>query len=513
MRNVVVVSRKSLWPLDVEAVEVVTARSYLTDPAYAECDSMRVFNLCRSYKYQSTGYYVSLLAEARGHRAIPDVATILDLRSQTLTRAVAVEIDTLIQQALAPVSEASFLLRIYFGQTARRGYLELGRRLYNLFQAPLLSVRFVRAGKWMIQQIAPLPFSEVPSEDADLLLQLAQAYFSRKRFRRQRIQQYAYDMAILANPAEVSPPSNREALRRFRRAAEREGFCVETISREDYSRLSEFDALFIRETTSVNHYTYRFARRAFAEGLAVIDDPWSILRCSNKVFLAEMLARERIPAPRTAILQRGESLTRVLAHWTPGFPCVLKQPDSAFSRGVTRIETPEQLGKALQDLFRTSDLVIAQEFVRSDFDWRIGVLGRKPLFACKYFMANGHWQIYNWQAAAREQSGEAEALPIEAVPPAVLQAALRAANAVGDGFYGVDLKQIGNGALVIEINDNPSIDAGVEDACLGQALYDAIMRHFRMLIDSARNRQPVSPARLSGPAQSPRGGDGAAGRG
>ena len=54
---------------------------------------------------------------------------------------------------------------------------------------------------------------------------------------------------------------------------------------------AEFDALFIRETTSVNHHTYRFASRAAAEGLVVIDDPTSIVRCSNKVYQAELFQR------------------------------------------------------------------------------------------------------------------------------------------------------------------------------------------------------------------------------
>ncbi len=62
------------------------------------------------------------------------------------------------------------------------------------------------------------------------------------------------------------------------------GSRTELITRDDSNRLSEFDALFIRETTSVDHHTNRIARKALAEGLVVIDDPESILRCSNKVY-------------------------------------------------------------------------------------------------------------------------------------------------------------------------------------------------------------------------------------
>ena len=46
---------------------------------------------------------------------------------------------------------------------------------------------------------------------------------------------------------------------------------------------------------------------------------------------------------------------------------------------------------------------------------------------------------------------------------------------IGDGFYGVDLKQIGERFFVVEVNDNPSVDAGVEDLVLKDALYREVM--------------------------------------
>ena len=79
------------------------------------------------------------------------------------------------------------------------------------------------------------------------------------------------DLAILVNPKEKAPPSNEGALKKFEEAAKKLCCYVDFITRDDYNRIGEYDAMFIRETTSVNHYTYRFARRGEAEGLAVID--------------------------------------------------------------------------------------------------------------------------------------------------------------------------------------------------------------------------------------------------
>ncbi|MBI1913504.1 MAG: RimK-like ATPgrasp N-terminal domain-containing protein, partial [Planctomycetes bacterium] len=61
------------WPFQVPGVEVVEARAYLTRHEYSDMRGAKLFNLCRSYRYQSTGYYVSLLAEARGHKPLPSI--------------------------------------------------------------------------------------------------------------------------------------------------------------------------------------------------------------------------------------------------------------------------------------------------------------------------------------------------------------------------------------------------------------------------------------------------------
>ena len=69
----------------------------------------------------------------------------------------------------------------------------------------------------------------------------------------------ALAQAILHDPDEALPPSNPQALANFVRVGASLGIDVELIGRKDYARLAEFDALLIRETTRVDHHTYRFA--------------------------------------------------------------------------------------------------------------------------------------------------------------------------------------------------------------------------------------------------------------
>ena len=108
----------------------------------------------------------------------------------------------------------------------------------------------------------------------------------------------------------------------------------------------------------------------------------------------------------------------------------------------------------------------------------MGVLDRQVLYACRYHMVEGHWQIQKAGRAGWRRYGKAEAVALEEVPDAVLDAGLKSASLIGDGLYGVDIKQIGDRVMVMEINDNPSIESGIEDAVVGDALYAAVMRYF-----------------------------------
>ena len=112
MQNLIVVYYVNKWPLNIPNAEVITAKSYLSDPKYNQMKGVRVYNLSRSYRYQSLGYYVSLLAAARGHHPIPNVMAIQDMKSQSIIRFVSDELDDLIQKSLKGIQSNKFTLSI-----------------------------------------------------------------------------------------------------------------------------------------------------------------------------------------------------------------------------------------------------------------------------------------------------------------------------------------------------------------------------------------------------------------
>ncbi|SFM20782.1 RimK family protein [Marinobacter zhejiangensis] len=488
----IVVDQPTDWAPFFPSDDVQTFEQYLNG-TQRDHTRTRVINLCQSARYLSRGYYCSLLAEARGHHVMPSVATLNDLSRKGLFSLELSELDSealtwLDQAAEQRGSGGKLILRTYFGQAEAPELKRVARSLFERFPCPILEVQFKHRRSWQIESMKPVSPVELSESEQDAFAEALDRFSSivwRKPKGRRR---YRFDLAMLVNPDEALPPSNKVALARFIKAGSKLGINVEQVTKRDYARLPEYDGLFIRETTAIDHHTYRFARKAEAEGLVVIDDPASILRCTNKVFLADLLSNNRVPTPTTLILSRDQkdSIEQVVS--TIGFPVVVKIPDGAFSRGISRAENKAELREALTKLFRQSALVLAQEYLYTDYDWRIGVLGGRAIYACKYYMVKGHWQIYQHGGGSEVSSGGFETMPTYEVPRKVIQAALNATRLIGNGLYGVDIKQSGQRIAVIEVNDNPSIDAGVEDKFLGGELYTLVMQEFLARMEEKRRR-------------------------
>lgn len=476
MTTLFVVDRLKDWPFDIEGTQPATARDYLTDPAYSSGVDYRVINLCRCDRYQGRGYYVSLLADARGHRPLPEVKAVEDLQSAPLLRALAREVDALLEDVHPQGDAQEVRVDAYFGRDPSGAHAAVAQQLFALVKVPLLTATFARhEQRWRLKALKALHASAIPPEHRKGLEEAARLYLSggAERTPAARVDR-GPRLAILYNPGEVEPSSNKEAIQRFQAAARTLGLQTEVIDRRAAGRIKEFDALFIRDTTNVGHYTYEFARRAFAENLVVIDDPDSILQCTNKVYLHELMTRHRVPVPKTVMVHR-DNIDQIVP--TLGLPCVLKQPDSGFSLGVDKLETEAEIEPHVRRLLQQSELIIAQEYLPTEFDWRVGIFDQRPLYVCRYHMAPGHWQIIKHEPA-RKVEGRIVTLSVGEAPEVVVKTALRAANLIGDGLYGVDLKQVNGQCLLIEVNDNPTIDAGAEDRVLGDALYREIMGVF-----------------------------------
>ncbi|EAU53816.1 RimK family protein [Mariprofundus ferrooxydans] len=493
VRHTVVVDRLKDWKWDIEGLELISANDYLTRQSVVQKRPMRIINLCRHYTYLSGGYYCSLLAEARNDIPMPTVADIVDLSRRSLYAFSLPDLERVLEQIirrLAVPPEGSFELYIFFGHCDDPRFRRLAAEVFDLFRYPLLklSVGHGKRGR-MIRSIRPMGLHQVTATLGDFFEASLRSYARVPRRKRSGGRKPAiYDLAILYNPNEQLPPSDMEALERFIRAGKGLRVDVELIQKKDFSRLTEFDALLLRETTAIDNHTFRFARKAEAEGMPVMDDPKSIIRCTNKVYMWERLSAKDLPTPKTIPLNRlrfDEQVVRQLEEQL-GYPMILKIPDGSFSRGMFKADNRGKVMEAAKALFARSRIILAQEFMYTSYDWRIGILAGKPIFACQYKQSRGHWQIVNHKADGSTIAGGFTTMRVEDAPAEVVDLALKAAALIGNGLYGVDLKQNERGVFVIEINDNPNLDHGVEDKVLKGELYDTIINEFIRRIEAIR---------------------------
>ncbi len=442
---------------------VITFNSYLRDYPKHNEPKTRIINLCDSSQYLSKGYYCSLLAEARKHQVLPSVKTINALRGGQAPMLNVGQIDG----------------AVYFGNALNELQSKAAKSVFKQYPAPILFID----EQGLLQQGSLSSLNEEQYSNFVAKLNM----FTQTQWRIGNVQRrFRWDMAILVDHNEKVPPSDKDAIARFIKAAAKHGINAQALSFDEIDNIAQFDALFIRQTTAIDHPTYRLASKAQSLGLVVIDDAESILRCCNKVYLHDAFNYQKVPSLKTVVVadQSAQTLEQLEEAFT--YPLVLKMPEGSFSKGVFKVANRSELEAKLTELFEYSALVLAQEYMYTEYDWRVGVLNGRAIYACRYLMARNHWQIYNHDAK-RFFSGGFETLPTFELPKAVLDAALKACKTVGKGLYGVDVKEHQGRAYVLEVNDNPSIDHKVEDGYLGDELYMIIMDEFKQRLE-ARGR-------------------------
>ena len=296
-------------------------------------------------------------------------------------------------------------------------------------------------------------------------------------------------LAIFIERYSISGSFELDSLLRFKDAGERRGHDVSYIFRPELKLLTRYDALFIRATTDPLNASFVASRIAEMHGIPVIDDSRSILICCDKIHMYRRLVARGVDIPRTEYLtrdaittQRAEELFREL-----GPKLVLKAPDSAFSSHVEKVETPDEFVDVGERFLRRSDRIVVQEFLKSAFDWRVGVLAGKPLYVCRYVIPDETFKIMA-VVDGQLRVCRTEGVPIPEAPPEVVATAVAAANAIGEGLYGVDLKQVNGRTVVIEVNDNPTINAGLEDQ-FAPDIYDRIVAN---LLEERRPRHAAT---------------------
>jgi len=186
-------------------------------------------------------------------------------------------------------------------------------------------------------------------------------------------------LGIFVDRKTLSSAEQLNALIRCRDTAEEMGHGAEFIFPVDIRKIPQMDGLFIRARTDPMNVTYVASRMASFAGIPVIDDPSSIQICSDKVNMYSCLMQHGVKIPRTIFVsQRAFSPERAREIFEDlGSPLIVKEPSTSFSLRVEKVTDPAGLVQVARRYFKMSDWIVAQEFVESTYDWRVGGPGRK----------------------------------------------------------------------------------------------------------------------------------------
>ncbi|MCJ7630813.1 hypothetical protein MUP77_00195, partial [Candidatus Bathyarchaeota archaeon] len=202
------------------------------------------------------------------------------------------------------------------------------------------------------------------------------------------------DIACFVETYNFFDREESEALERFQKVAESLGHSFEFITKRSLQRIPLYDSLFIRATTDPSYTAYIASKIAWENGLRVLDDPYSIQVCGNKVHMYKLLQKAGVPfIPTLYVIEEAlhpktiEDIFEKL-----GKPVVLKAPYTSFSKYVEKTESERGFRRICKRFFRRSDVIVVQKFMPTAFDWRVGVLGSEVIYVCKYSIPSGRWK-------------------------------------------------------------------------------------------------------------------------
>ncbi|HLY47448.1 MAG TPA: RimK-like ATPgrasp N-terminal domain-containing protein, partial [Stellaceae bacterium] len=185
--------------------KVISTGEYLARPRLFDMGRPKIVNLARSYAYQSKGYYASLLAEARGHRVVPTVETMLELREQKLYEHALPELEEELNRCARRADfqpEGELKLLVCFGIARDPRFEPFGRLLFDWFRCPALEVIVEPGTRLSIDRIRPRTVTRLANGEGEFFRESLN-HHTKREWRDPKARSVAkYDLAVLYDPNE-----------------------------------------------------------------------------------------------------------------------------------------------------------------------------------------------------------------------------------------------------------------------------------------------------------------------
>lgn len=216
-----------------------------------------------------------------------------------------------------------------------------------------------------------------------------------------------------------------------------------------------YDAVIPRIGHSITKHGVAVLRHLEQLGIWTANTGAGILQSRDKLHASQILARNRIPVPRTTYV-RDIIDVETAVDFVGGLPVVIKVTQGTQGQGVFLRHTIREARNLVQGLLLTGRAVLIQEYIAESHgkDIRALVVGDRVVASMRR-KARGREFRSNYHL-----NGTVEKVDL---PPEFEEAACRAARVLGLHIAGVDLLEARDGPLVLEVNSSPGLE-GIEKA-------------------------------------------------
>ena len=224
---------------------------------------------------------------------------------------------------------------------------------------------------------------------------------------------------------------------------------------------------------SLEQITFRVNALHWLErrGVPVMNSPRAIERCVDKFYTSMLLSEAGLPTPETVVCEgEADAMDAVRAMGD----VIIKPLFGSMGHGIVRVSDPDVAFNVVRVFAQLRAVFYVQRAVdHGGCDVRVFVLGGRVVGAIERRAPSGEWRTNVSQGGS--------AVPFD-LPPAWEQLALRAAEAIGADYVGVDLLPSRDGTVfVLEVNGIPAW-RGLQQASgldVAGAIVDYLMDRIR----------------------------------
>jgi len=211
-------------------------------------------------------------------------------------------------------------------------------------------------------------------------------------------------------------------------------------------------------------------------GVTVMNSPRAIERCVDKFYTTALLHEAGLPVPETVVC---EGVADAMAAVRSFKDAVIKPIFGSMGHGIVRVDSPDLAFRVVKTLDQLRAVFYVQRLIdHGGRDVRVFVVGGQVVAAIERRAPPGEWRTNVSQGGSVR--------PLE-LPAEWMQLALRAVDAVGADYAGVDLLPALDGRVfVLEVNGIPGWQ-GLQQTT-GVDVAGAIVEH---LIGGVRSKRPT----------------------